>query len=49
MKTKQFLLSCLFTFMAGSTLYAQHLNQTVFSRKASKRTLQELIFHRRNV
>lgn len=31
MKTKQFLLSCLFTFMAGSTLYAQHLNQTVFS------------------
>ena len=33
MKTKQFLLSCLFTFMAGSNLYAQHLNQTVFSNE----------------
>lgn len=31
MKTKLFLLSCLLAFMAGSTLYAQHSAQAVFS------------------
>lgn len=31
MKTKLFLLSCLLAFMAGSSLYAQHSAQSVFS------------------
>ena len=31
MKTKLFLLFCLLAFMAGSTLYAQHSAQAVFS------------------
>lgn len=31
MKTKLFILSCLLAFMVGSTLYAQHSAQAVFS------------------